>query len=129
MTNESLLFQGVERGQGFIHDLVVVSELDVVALDQVEIVDPQADEAVLNAAFGARFREIVVATRFAIAADFRGEVIAIASHALERATEIQLGERATVSGRNVDEIDPTIEGGMDGGDTVVDRDPAENSSQ
>ena len=129
VADDALLFQAEQGRQGFVEDLVVVGELDVVALDQVDVIDAEALQAVLDAALGGRTRVIVVAARFGVAADLRGEQVRVARHAFQRAAEAEFRESLAVGGRDVDEVHAALERGLDGGDAVIERDLSEDGAE
>jgi len=129
VADDALLFQAEQGWQGFIEDLVVVGELDVVALDQVDVIDAEALQAVLDAALGGTTGVIVVAAWLGVAADLGGEQVGIAWHAFQRAAEAEFGEGLAIGWGDVDEVHAAFERGLNGGDAVVERDLAEDGAE
>jgi hypothetical protein len=83
-TRQPMPFEAVQRRERFVHDLIVICELNVMALDQVHKIHAQPFEALTQATLRALGGVIVVPLRLAVSADLRGEVISVARDAVER---------------------------------------------
>lgn len=111
MPDPASLLEAEQRGQGLVDDLVEVGELDVVALQQVHVVDAEPRTTLVEAARDAVGREVELA--LAILADLGCEEVTVAPDAPQRPSEHRLGAGRAIVGRHVDEVDPVVQRGMD----------------
>ena len=102
-----MFLQLAQREQRFVDDLIEVSEFDVVALDNIEIIDPHAFQAFVHAARDAFGGEIELVHVVATALGAENETIA--ANLLEGFAEDFFRQCAPVVGRGVDEIHAAIE--------------------
>lgn len=98
-------------------DHVQVAELDVVALDQVEVVGAETVQALADTAFHARGGEVEVLV--SVPADLGGQHVAGTSDPLQGLAEDGLGSRGAVVGRHIEEIDTQVECGQYRVDAVL----------
>src|SRR6185369_16116646 len=91
-----------KRGQRLVDDLLQVRELDVVALDYVDVVCAKSVQALVHARHDEGGRE--VEARLSVTADLRGEYVAIAINTTKRPAEHGFGAGETVERRHVDDI-------------------------
>ena len=125
--DEARVLQRAKGRDGLAGDLVQRAELDVVTLDQVDMVHAEPGEAVPDAArhrAGAEVEGLV-----AVPADLGGEDIAFAVYAVQRLAEHGLGGGQSVVGRDVEEGDSRIQGGVHRLDAGVLREPAVDAAQ
>ena len=103
------------------------AELDVVTLDQIDIVDAEPGEAVPDAArhrAGTEVEGLVF-----VPADLGGEHVPVAVYAAKRLAEHGLGSGESVVGRDVEEGDSRIQGGVHRLDSSLLREPAVDAAQ
>ena len=110
-------------------DLVMVRKLNVVALDEIEVINSEALEAVLYTPFRALAGVVIIATGLAIAANFSSQIITVTGNPLERPAQIELSESPPVGGRDIDQVNAAVDGRMDRFDAIVESDIVENGSQ
>src|SRR3989442_667310 len=112
----ALLLKLAQRRKRFVNDLVEAAELDVVALDDVEVIQPRAPKALIHAAGHALSREIELV--HVIAPAFGADDEAVAADFLERLAEDFFRESPAVVGRRVDEVDAAVKSEMQGTDAL-----------
>ena len=117
------LLRLAEGRDGLVDDLLHRDELDIVAEDNVEVVGAEAVQGDVDALRDALRTEVEV--RQVVAAQLRAELIAIARDAAEGDAQEHFGNTAAVEGRCVDEVDPAVEGNLDGFQRVFEGDAAE----
>jgi hypothetical protein len=114
--HQACLLHRPQRGNGLVRYLPHGAELDVVALDQVDVVDAESLHAVAHAAgdaLGGEVEDIV-----AVPANLGGQHVTGPIDAARRLARHGLGSGQPVIRRDVEDVDPGVEGGVHGGDTV-----------
>ena len=119
----ALLLELPERRQGLVDDLRHLDELDVVAEDDVEVVDPHPVEADVDALDDPPGREVEVGG--VVAAELGAEEVRVAGDAPEGRAEQALAQPPAVEGRGVDEVHAEVERDPDRPDRLVQVDRAE----
>src|ERR1700687_963246 len=97
----------------------MIRKFDVMTLNEINVFYAKSLQTVLDTALCTDTRIIVIMSCLAVAADFRGKIIAFARHSLKRAADVQFRQCATVCGRDSNEIYTAIQRSMDGLDVIV----------
>jgi hypothetical protein len=106
--HQARLLEVPQRGNGLVCHLGQGSELDVVALDQVNSLDTESAYAVAHAAGDAFGREVEGIV--AVPADSGGQQIPVTIHATQGFAQYGLGSGQPVVRRHIEEVDPGIKG-------------------
>jgi hypothetical protein len=108
-----LALQVTKRRQSLLDQLAAVAMFDVVALQDIDVIDAEPGSALVQTAQRGFTREIPGFV--AVAANLGHQHEVGARYALQRGAEGRFGARQTVIGRHVDQIDPGVQRGLNHG--------------
>lgn len=104
--------------QGFIHNLLHINEFDVVAENDVEMIDTHAEQAGVNAFDHSTGGEVKMRGR--VSAQFGAERIAVARHVAQSHSQEAFAHATAIKRRGVDEVHAKFKRDMHAANGFVD---------